>query len=76
MSVFQDHVEPIHISCALVGYCEVFWCCGCCRKGQKTCTCVLINIAGSVVVTESITRMNLKYPISNKHNALMNFVVL
>ena len=64
-SVFLCSV--MYISCILVGYCEVFWCGGCCRKGQNTCTCVHIhidiqlvlnNISGSVDVTYSIMRIN------------------
>ena len=35
--------RTLFISCVLVGYCGVFWCCGCFRKGQNTCTYIRVD---------------------------------
>ena len=74
ISVFHDHIEPIHTSCVLVGYCEVFWCCGCCRKGQDTCTYVLINIAGSVYVDVMYSIMTEVSHTKYAHYTIMNLL--
>ena len=80
VSVLCDHIEPIHISCVLVGYCEVFWCSGCCRKGQNTCTYVLINIAGSVCgcnILYMIMGINyLEHLMSNMHNTINYNIIM